>query len=407
MKPIKFDREQNPKLKRVRKIFRKFLPLGVVIGVLLSLALFLSAKSSSDSVVSYIFSGTGLKSNGGMVNVLLLGTAGGSHDGPNLTDTIMVASYNLKTNRLHLISIPRDLWLPEFKSKANSVYQLGLNQGNGLNFTKTVIGNVVGLPLRYGLRIDFRGFVQSVDTIGGIDVAVANTFDDLNYPIEGKENDLCNFKEEEKEFSEDEAKKLNIPVGKMKVFISPEGKIATDAAEEDMGAKYFTCRYEHIHFDKGVTHMDGAEALKFVRSRHGTNGENSDFARSKRQEEVIAAIRGKVLSFETLTNPQRIAELFKTLGKSIDTDISIKDALEFYKLFKKIESTQTIVLDDSPKVGLPNDRKSLLIHPLANDYGGAYVLISQDDDFSIIQEYIRDVFLKDEQATSSARPISK
>lgn len=396
MKPIRFKAQQNPaKLRRVRKIIRKFLPVGIIIGSLLAIALFLSAKSSSDSVVSYIFSGTGLKSNNGMVNVLLLGTAGGSHDGPNLTDTIMVASYNLKTNKLYLISIPRDLWLPSLKSKANGVYQLGLNAGNGLNFTKTVIGNVVGLPLRYGLRVDFRGFVEVIDTIGGVDVLVANTFDDLNFPIEGKEDDLCGYKEEEKDFSSEEAAKLNIPAGKMKVFISPDGKIATDSATEDMGAKYFICRYEHIHFEKDLQHMDGATALKFVRSRHGTNGEASDFARSKRQEAVIKAVREKVLSFETLSNPQKISDLVKALGKSIDTDIGVKDALEFYKLFKKLDGTKTLVLDDS-----------LLYHPLATDYGGAYVLISQDDDFSTIQGYIREVFLKDE-ATSSARPGSK
>lgn len=396
MKPIKFKSQQNPaKLRRVRKIIRKFLPIGVVIGILLSVALFLSAKSSSDSVVSYIFSGTGLRSNNGMVNVLLLGTAGGGHDGPNLTDTIMVASYNLKTNKLYLISIPRDLWLPSLKSKANSVYQLGLNEGNGLNFAKTVMGNIVGLPLRYGLRIDFQGFVDAVDAIGGVDVLVTNSFDDLNFPIAGKEDDLCGFKEEEKEFSEEEAAKLNILVGKMKVLISPDGKIATDSAIEDMGAKYFTCRYEHIHFEKGVQHMDGGTALKFVRSRHGTNNEASDFARSKRQEAVIKATREKVLSFETLSNPQSLSDLVKALGKSIDTDISIKDALDFYKLFKKLDDTKTLVLDDS-----------LLYHPSAADYGGAYVLISQDDDFSTIQGYIRDVFLKDE-ATSSARTGNK
>lgn len=407
MKPIKFKSEQNPvKLKRVRKIIRKFLPVGIIIGILIAIALFLLAKSSSDSVVSYILSGTSLKSNNGMINVLLLGTAGANHDGPNLTDTIMVASYNLKTNKLHLISIPRDLWIPEFKAKANYVYQLGLNQNNGLNFTKTVMGNIVGLPLRYSLRIDFQGFQDAVDAIGGVDVEVANTFDDYNYPVAGKEDDLCGYQEKEIDFSKEEADKLNIPAGKMKVFVSPDGKIATDSAQEDIGAKYFTCRYEHIHFDQGLTHMNGETALKFVRSRHGINGEASDFSRSKRQEQVIAAIREKLLSFETLTNPQKLSDLVKALGKSIDTDISIKDAIEFYKLSKKLSETKTIVLDDSPRAGLPNNRSSLLIHPPAGSYGGAYVLISQDDDFSIIQGYIRNVFLKDE-ATTSARPSSQ
>jgi len=403
VKSIIFKGKESPaRLRRARKLIKKLFPFTLIIGTLIFIALFFTAKSSSDSMVSYIFSGTGLKSSSGMVNVLLLGTAGEGHDGPSLTDAIMVASYNLKTNKLYLISIPRDLWLPEFKSKANTVYQLGLNQGTGLTFAKTVMGNIVGLPLRYGLRIDFKGFVEGVDSLGGIDVNVLSTFDDYNYPIDGKENDLCGYKEEEKDFSEEEAKQLNIPSGKMKVFISPDGKIATDAAAEDLGAKYFTCRYEHIHFDQGLVHMDGVTALKFVRSRHGNNNQGSDFARSKRQEEVINALKNKILSFETLTNPQKLSDLIKTLGKSIDTNISIKDALEFYKLFKKLDSTKTLVLDDSLKTGLVNNRTSLLVHPSASDYGGAYVLISQDDDFSTIQGYIRNVFLKDE-ATNSAR----
>lgn len=407
MKQIKFPAQDYAKKRRLSKIIKKLLPLLIIIGVLLGVAIFITAKSSSESVVNYIFLNNGLKSNNGLVNVLLLGTAGGKHDGPNLTDTIMVASYNLKTNKLYLISIPRDLWLPEFKSKVNSVYQTGLNQGNGLAFTKTIVGNIVGLPLRYGLRIDFQGFIDAVDGLSGVDVSVANTFDDYNYPITGKENDLCGYKEEEKDFTEEEAKKLNIPPGKMKVFIAPDGKIATDSATEDLGPKYFTCRYEHIHFDKGLTHMNGETALKFVRSRHGTNGEASDFARSKRQEEVIQAARTKILSFETLTNPQKISDLIHALGKSIDTDIGVKDAVEFYKLSKKLEQTKSLVLDDSPKPNLLNNRTSLLYHPSAINYGGAYVLISQDDDFSTIGEYIRNVFLKDDESTPSARPGSK
>ena len=130
------------KLQRVRKITRKLIPFLFVTGFLMALAFFLSTYSGSSSVVSQILSGTSLKTSGGRVNVLLLGIAGGAHDGANLTDTIMVASYDLKNNDAYLISIPRDLWLPSFQSKANAVYQTGLSQKNGLGLAKTVIGNI-------------------------------------------------------------------------------------------------------------------------------------------------------------------------------------------------------------------------------------------------------------------------
>ena len=326
----------NPaKVKRIRKILKRFLPIGIVISLLLFIAIFLSAGSPSP-VVNYIITGTSLSSDEGRVNVLLLGMAGGRHDGATLTDTILVASLHLKTKQLHLISIPRDLWLPALKAKSNASYQQGLKENNGLNFAKTVMGNIVGLPIHYGLRIDFYGFVEAVDALGGIEVDVERTFDDYNYPITGKETDLCGFREEEKEFSEEEAKQLNIEPGKRKVFISPEGAVATDSAQEDKGAKYFSCRYEHVHFEKGKSLIDGETTLKFVRSRHGTNGEGSDFARSVRQEKVIQAIRSKVLSLETLTNPQKLGDLLNILGKSIDTDISIKDGVEFFKLIKDL-----------------------------------------------------------------------
>src|SRR5436190_64215 len=84
---------------------------------------------------------------------------------------------------IFLISIPRDLWLPSLKTKANAVYQIGLSQKNGLGLAKTVFGNVLGLPIQYALRIDFRGFISAVDSLSGIDVEVDRSFDDYNYPI--------------------------------------------------------------------------------------------------------------------------------------------------------------------------------------------------------------------------------
>lgn len=403
--------KDNPlKRKRVNKIIRRLIPIILVIGVLTGLAIFLTTLSGSDTAVKYIFSTNGLKSSNGQVNVLLLGIPGGRHDGRNLTDTIMVASYNLKTNQINLFSLPRDLWLPELRAKANAAYEIGLSQKKGLDFTKVVIGNVLGVPIHYGLRVDFRGFVKAIDAIEGVEILVDKPFDDYNYPIEGKENDLCGFEVSEMDFSEEQAKELNIEPGKRKVFISPEGKIATDSAEEDKGAKYFSCRYEHISFEKGKMKMSGAVALAFVRSRHGTNGEGSDFARSKRQQKVIEAVKDKILSIETLANPQKIGDLIQALGQSIDTDISLKDQIEFYKLSKKLDKIHNFVLDDSRKNGLPNGRTSLLVHPQARDYGGSYVLISEDDDFSIIHGYVKKILageITEYEATASSRTSNK
>lgn len=400
------EKDNPQKVRRLKRVIRKLMPIVLVLAILISLAAFLATLSSGPSVFNYIFTGSLLKSSEGRVNVLLLGIAGGTHAGASLTDTIIVASYNLRTNQVYLLSIPRDLWMPSLRSKANAVYEIGLTEDNGLDLAKVVFGNVVGIPIHYFLRVDFRGFIKALDILEGIDILVENSFDDYNYPIEGKENDMCGNSEEEREFNEEEAKHLNIEPGKRKVLILTDGKIATDSAEEDKGLKYFSCRYEHVSFKKGLTHMDGALALKFVRSRRGSNGQGSDFARSKRQQKVLDGVRKNVLSLETFGNPQKVSGLLETFGQSIDTDISVKDALEFYRLFGKLEGTKNIVLDDSKKEGLPDGRTSLLIHPNLSDFGGAYVLISQDDDFSTVHNYVRKVLsgeIDEDEATTSAR----
>lgn len=404
---LRKSEKDNPiKVRKIKRLIKKLIPVILVIGILLALAIFLTTLSGSNTVVNYILSGNNLKSTNDRVNVLLLGIAGGIHDGSNLTDTIMVASYNLKTNQVYLFSIPRDLWLPALRSKANAVYEIGKSQSNGLGLTKTVMENVLGIPIQYALRIDFRGFVQAIDALGGIEVDVERSFDDYLYPIQGKENDLCGNQEKEMDLNEEEAKKLNIQPGKQTVLVTPDGQIATDSAQEDKGIKYFDCRYEHISFEKGKTTMSGAVALAYVRSRHGTSGQGSDFARSKRQQKIIEAVRNKILSLDTLANPKVLGDLVGTLGKSIDTNITVKEAIEFYKLSKRLEKTHNFVLDDSPKLGLPNGLSSLLIHPSALDYGGAYVLISEDDDFSIVQGYVRKVLtgeVTEDEATAAAR----
>lgn len=72
-----------------------------------------------------VLSNDALKTFDNQVNILILGIAGQDHDGPNLSDSIIVANYNLKSNKLTTISIPRDIWSPTLRDKINSAYAYG------------------------------------------------------------------------------------------------------------------------------------------------------------------------------------------------------------------------------------------------------------------------------------------
>lgn len=384
--------------RRSNRLVKKFFPILFIASIIFIVAVIFAIFSGPGQAIRFIFPNlTFLDSNDGKVNVLVLGNAGGVHEGAYLTDTIIVASYDLDENKIYLISLPRDLWIDKVKGKLNSVYEIGQSQDRGLGFTKDVVENILDIPIHYAIRIDFRGFIKAIDEIGGVEVSVANSFEDPNYPIEGRANDLCGWVEEEKEFSEEEAKKLNIPPGKRRV-LTKDGAIATDSAEENKGFEYFPCRYERISFKSGLQKMNGETALKFVRSRMGTNNEGSDFARSKRQQAVLEALRKKVLSLETLFNPGKISAFVQALDQSLEMDMSAKDILEFYRLVKKIASVRSFVISaDGPN--------ALLINPPLNNFGGAWVLLPKDGNFKKIQEYVQKILRGEgDEASSSARP---
>ncbi len=363
---------------------------AVIVGLLLAVGLW--KFSSTYAVSDYVFGGGQSlpKSEEGRTNVLLLGIGGGRHEGATLTDTIMVASYDPKSHRVDLISLPRDLWVEKQKAKVNTLYQTGLAKGDEFNFVQEEIKDILGTEIPYTVRVDFGGFVKAIDLVGGIDVDVQTAFDDWEYPIEGKENELCGNKEEQIDVDEAKSKELNIPQGKQKVYILPDGKIATEAATLDL-----KCRFEHVKFEKGVTHMDGLTALKFVRSRHGTNDEGSDFARSKRQQFVIQAFRSKVLSLGTLTDPKKIYDLLVTFGNSISTNIPENKYLSFINAFQKVDKITSHVIDLS-------SAEKLLIHPDPKDYGGGWVLIPPKNDYTKIHQYVDDILAGRPTSTPSA-----
>lgn len=305
-----------------------------------------------------------LKKTEDRVNVLFLGIGGGKHDGPLLTDTIIYASIDPALQKVTLISIPRDLWLSDLKSKINTAYAFGeeRKKGGGLLLTKAVVEKILNQPVDYTLRIDFNGFVKAIDMVSGVDVNIERGFEDLEYPISGKETDTCGFDLEEFE------------------------KRATQSAIFEA----FPCRYEQIYFQKGLQHLDGEKALKFVRSRHAKGTEGTDFARSRRQDVIIKAFKNKALSLRTLLNPGKLTSLYSLFQDSLHTNIQSHEYDDFLKLVRKMQDVQinNVVFFYTD---IYSKKPGILINPPESEqYRNQWVLIPRlgNGNFSEIQKYV-------------------
>lgn len=317
------------------------------------------------SVVATI-AGTNLKETDGRTNVLILGSdrrvAGAESGRPVLTDTILVASIGKVDKDVVLISLPRDLWVKDLNGshKINSVYAFS-KEGEGADNLRAVLQDVLGIPIHYHVMVSFDLFQEIIDILGGVEVTVDTSFTDYAYPIENMENNKCGRTDEE-------IKKMG-----------EEGKSELEI--------YF-CRYEKIVFNQGVQSMNGDTALKFVRSRHGTNNENTDFARSRRQQKIITAIKNKSLSLQTLVNPTKLKNLYDAYAQNTDTDIDFGAVNSFYLLSQQInfDRVVSVVLDDRS----PADQGGLLYAPGDKTlYNGQYVLIPQTGDYVQIHAFVQ------------------
>lgn len=295
-------------------------------------------------------------------NLLLMGIGGGKHDGPNLTDTIILANINIHTKKVSMFSIPRDLWIPDAHDKINAIYAYAQKSDTGLIAAKEAILNVTGQSVDYVVVLDFEGFIKLVDYLGGIDVNVERTFQDYEYPISGEEENTCGK-------NEDELKAL-----------------ATASSQLEA----FPCRYKTISFSKGTTTMDGKSALEYVRSRHGNNGEGSDFARSKRQEIVISALKDKAFSLGVILNPVRLLGIYDILKANINTNINPDKIDDFIKLAQKLKEgvIKSYVIDQGNE---SEKRFGLLLNPpITEEYAFKWVLSPRvgNGNFTEIRQYV-------------------
>lgn len=237
-----------------------------------------------------------------------------------------------------MVSIPRDLLveIPGYGywkiNNANAFHEQK-NAGNGGDLTKEVVSKTFDIPIHYYVRIDFAGFEKIIDEIDGVKINVDNSFTDYQYPTSDH-------------------------------------------------------KYQVVSFETGNQTMDGETALKYSRSRHGNNGEGSDFARSQRQQKVLQAFKQRLLSYDFLLNPTKIKKLSRTLSDHIRTDLELWETIKLAQLVKEVDTENIIteVLDDSPDGYL-----------YANIVNEAYVLLPKGDSFSYINHLIKNIFNQNDE----------
>ena len=325
--------------------------LGLLVGLILlwqagrlAYAYLLEYKPYVDSYIDPL---SQLDNDAGRVNWLVLGVGGQQHEGGDLTDSIIFISVDFPREKISIMSLPRDIWIPGLQAKINAAYVFGEQEGGpagGMVMAKQAVSQVVGQPVHYGVKIDFGGFVRLVDLLGGIEVDVEQGFVDDRFPIPGKENAY------------------------------PESE-----------------RYERIEFKPGRQWMDGETALKYVRSRHAKGEQGTDIARSQRQKQVLKAIRAKLLADNWLINPAKANQLLSLARETVVTDLPLELWPSLIKVAQKFSGMELISIDLPVDIGdgRGEPEKAVFIHPTDNqNYGFQWVLIPKDNDWDRVHQVI-------------------
>lgn len=306
---------------------------------------------------------TKLKGEGdGRVNILILGKGGPEQkDGPDATDTLLLSSIDPVSNEAALLSVPRDLYVKDpygNSMKINGVY-LAAKQRSlagtkntdadketaeqaGTKAIMDTVSSVLGIPMHYYVMLDFEAFRSAIDTVGGISFNV------------------------------------------------------TEPVYEKMliGGKQYT-----LDVKTGMQTFDGTRALAYSRCRHCTPS-GSDFDRTEQQRLVLAALKEKIFSTSTLSNPVKLYQLLSALGDNVRTDLGGLDEISrLYEIGKEIPADKLISygLADPPqslvKTGGVETSSGVLsiVLPRAGLYNYAAI-------HTFVRNNLRDSYLKSEDA---------
>jgi len=268
------------------------------------------------------------------VNALFLGIRG--EDDPDvgalLTDSIMIVSFKKSTGQVALISIPRDLYLQmpgETKyEKVNAAYVVGENKyDNGLNYAKKTLSYVTGLHLDYATLVNFEAFTDIIDILGGVTIYLDKPF------IENKQ-----------------------------WWCDENGE---------------NCRPFIV--DAGQQTLNGENALLYIRSRFSSD----DFDRARRQQQVLLALKDKILNLGILGDPIKISGILDILSKNIQTDVSP------WAIPQLVELAKTATTENVKRMVFENSEQGHLYQTIINEI---YVLLPIEGNFSKIRETCQQIF---------------
>jgi polyisoprenyl-teichoic acid--peptidoglycan teichoic acid transferase len=292
------------------------------------------AFGSAISTQAPLSSQTGYMGTSDRVNILIMGYGGSGHQGAYLTDSLVVMSLLPQSHHTTLISVPRDLWIqypPNSGnySKINTIYPNASNSNAdpvaGGNAVAQKVSLVTGLDVKYWMTINFTGFRDFINAIGGVDVNIPDAFT-ANYP---KNDDPT-----------------------------------IDAS------------WKKVHFSKGLQHMDGETAIEYARARYVLDNpaEGTDFARSARQQLIMKAALSKLKDWHMW--PSFFSAL-DALKHTIYTNLSLADLAQF-ALKMDLNNAHRVGLSFSNVLtdGTSNDGQDIVL-PKNGDWNAIKTYINQ------------------------------
>lgn len=256
----------------------------------------------------------------GRITILLMGIdRRPGEDFQSLTDTMIVLSLNPIDNTASIMNIPRDFFaeIPGFvgRRRINTAFNLGYVRGvqgpaGGAALAIETVEHNLAIAIDHYVLVDFTAFIRSIDAIDGVDIDVPQDIYDASYPT-------MNY------------------------------------------------GYEIFSVAAGANHFDGETALKYARTRHG----DTDFGRSARQQQVIMAVRDKVLNLGADQLLLRFPLLYNEVSEGVRTDLSLADMYSLAAIARDMprENIKTVVLDYQHfyNYTTPDGQQVLILHNAA------------------------------------------